>query len=63
MRGGRHTRRLAWGRGLLALGLVMTAWGLAQAADPVPPIALVTWTKAQYPVQYEEGRDQEEQQR
>src|SRR5258705_2352850 len=55
MTGTRHARFVRWGIGLLALIAVGTAVRPALATDPVPPIALVTWTKAQYPVQYEEA--------
>ena len=55
MRVTREARLRLLGMGVVALIAVGAAVGPALATDPVPPIALVTWTKAQYPVQYEEA--------
>lgn len=55
------TRRRMWTlvTAALAVTLAVGLWAgpPARAADPqpIPPITLVTWTKAQYPVQYEEA--------
>lgn len=55
------TRRRMWTlvTAALAATLAVGLWAgpPARAADPqpIPPITLVTWTKAQYPVQYEEA--------
>src|SRR5581483_11491518 len=43
--------RIALAMAAISLGTV----GLARAAERVPEFTLVTWTKAQYPVQYEEA--------
>ncbi len=41
-----------------AAAVALSAWllcGSANAAQPVPEVNFITWTKAQYPVQYEEA--------
>jgi peptide/nickel transport system substrate-binding protein len=54
-------RGKTWGlgqalRSLAVAAAVMWAGAIAaRAAEPVPEVTFVTWTKAQYPVQYEEA--------
>jgi peptide/nickel transport system substrate-binding protein len=51
IRGPTGKARIVLAAAVFGLGIM----GFAKAAERVPEITLVTWTKAQYPVQYEEA--------